>query len=410
MRKFSLFYLLAAMLLATGCESEVLDQEIKKPVIKDGQTSISITGDGMVSTRSSNGRVEFTGGYATGAGLYAGDAYATVEAVPYDGYQLVNFAGGPIGGNTNQFSGRSQYEFNIESQDWQFKVTFKKKDTKFIAVGDDGSIVYYDNGNVTTQKVGTGRWYAVTYGNGKYVAVGGYSGVGGNAIAYSSNNGETWNSTTGGTIRGLLSVTYGNSVFAAVGNGGAIAYSTDGINWVKPSINIYETFNSIAYGNGKFVAVSSNSATSIVSSNGVSWDISAMPWIARSIIFDGTRFVLLGSGGETAFSSDGTTWEIGNTVQMMNNAAKMAYGNGSYVSVCDNHYTGSKGAIFYSTDAINWTMTFIPNNNAWNDIAYGNGQFVAVGQGGDIAKSTDGVHWEVSIMGDSSLFGICFIQ
>ena len=140
MRKFSLFYLLAVMLLASGCESEMLDQEVKKPVIKEGQTSISITGDGMVSTRSTSGRVEFTGGYATGAGLYAGDAYATVEAVPYDGYQLVNFAGGPIGGNTNQFSGRNQYEFNIESQDWQFSVSFKKEYAISVSAGSGGSV------------------------------------------------------------------------------------------------------------------------------------------------------------------------------------------------------------------------------------------------------------------------------
>lgn len=36
MKKFSLFTLLAGMLLVVGCESEMLDQEIK-PILKDGQ-------------------------------------------------------------------------------------------------------------------------------------------------------------------------------------------------------------------------------------------------------------------------------------------------------------------------------------------------------------------------------------
>lgn len=58
MRKFSLFTLLAIMLLAVGCESEMLDQEIHRPVIKDGQASITIMGDSMITTRSTNGRVE----------------------------------------------------------------------------------------------------------------------------------------------------------------------------------------------------------------------------------------------------------------------------------------------------------------------------------------------------------------
>ena len=140
MRKFSLFYLLAAMLLATGCESEMLDQEIKKPVIKDGQTSISITGDGMVSTRSSNGRVEFTGGYATGAGLYDGQGYAEVEAVPYDGYQLANFTGGKVGGDLSQYNGSNKYGFRIQQSDWQFSVSFKKEYTISVSAGSGGSV------------------------------------------------------------------------------------------------------------------------------------------------------------------------------------------------------------------------------------------------------------------------------
>ena len=35
MKKFDLFILLAIMLLAVGCESEVNDQKTERPVIKD---------------------------------------------------------------------------------------------------------------------------------------------------------------------------------------------------------------------------------------------------------------------------------------------------------------------------------------------------------------------------------------
>lgn len=140
MKKFSLFTLLASMLLAVGCESEMLDQEIKKPVLKDSQASITIMGDSMITTRSTNGRVEFAGGYATGAGLYDGDAYANVEAVPYSGYQLVNFTGGPVGGNSSQFSGSSQYGFRINGQDWRFSVSFKKEYIISVSAGTGGSV------------------------------------------------------------------------------------------------------------------------------------------------------------------------------------------------------------------------------------------------------------------------------
>lgn len=139
MKKFSLFTLLAGMLLVVGCESEMLDQEIKKPILKDGQASITIMGDSMVTTRSTGGRVEFAGGYATGAGLYDGNDDAVVEAVPYSGYQLVSFTGGPINGNASQFSGASQYGFNVNGQDWQFSVSFKKEYTITVSAGTGGS-------------------------------------------------------------------------------------------------------------------------------------------------------------------------------------------------------------------------------------------------------------------------------
>lgn len=139
MKKFGLFTLLAAVLLVTGCEGEMLDQEIKRPVI-DGRASITIMGDSMVTTRSTGGRVEFAGGYATGAGLYDGDGEAVVEAVSYSGYQLVSFTGGKVGGNLSQYAGSNQYKFKIEQSDWQFSVSFKKEYTISVSAGTGGSV------------------------------------------------------------------------------------------------------------------------------------------------------------------------------------------------------------------------------------------------------------------------------
>jgi hypothetical protein len=138
MKKFSLFTLLATVLLVTGCEGEMLDQEIKKPIV-DGRANITIMGDSMVITRSTGGRVEFAGGYATGAGLYDGGGYAEVEAVPYSGYQLVSFTGGKVNGNLSQYAGSSQYGFKIEQSDWRFSVTFKKEYTISVSAGSGGS-------------------------------------------------------------------------------------------------------------------------------------------------------------------------------------------------------------------------------------------------------------------------------
>jgi hypothetical protein len=65
----------------------------------------------------------------------------------------------------------------------------------------------------------------VTYGNGLFVAVGD-----GGAIL-TSPDGVTWTPRTSGTSNTLFGVTYGNGLFVAVGDGGAILTSPDGVNW-----------------------------------------------------------------------------------------------------------------------------------------------------------------------------------
>lgn len=140
MRKLFLFCV-AFTLIATSCnKAELMDQEAHRPVVPEGKANITITGDSMITTRSTNGRVEFAGGYATGAGLYDGDATAAVAAVPYSGYQLVNFTGGPTDGSSSQFSGSTQYNFPIQKRDWRFSVSFKKEYTITVNSGGNGSV------------------------------------------------------------------------------------------------------------------------------------------------------------------------------------------------------------------------------------------------------------------------------
>ena len=97
MKKFSLFCLSLAI-LAVSCGKDVPEETgQQRPVVPGKQSSITIEGDSAVSTRATSDRVEFAGGYATGGGLYDGDADASVAAVPYSGYQLVSFSGGNFG-------------------------------------------------------------------------------------------------------------------------------------------------------------------------------------------------------------------------------------------------------------------------------------------------------------------------
>ena len=71
------------------------------------------------------------------------------------------------------------------------------------------------------------KWYSVTYGNGKFVAVANSS----NKSAY-SEDGINWTLSTMPSTASWYTVTYGNGKFVAIANeSDQAAYSEDGINW-----------------------------------------------------------------------------------------------------------------------------------------------------------------------------------
>lgn len=143
MRKLRIIYALFALLAVSCGRDELVENEVRRPVVPGKQSSVIIEGedgDGQGVTTRAGSRVEFTGGYATGAGLYDGEDDATVAAVPYSGYQLVSFTGGPVGGSSSQFSGKNQYSFNIQLRDWKFTVSFKKEYTVTVSAGTGGTV------------------------------------------------------------------------------------------------------------------------------------------------------------------------------------------------------------------------------------------------------------------------------
>ena len=143
MRKLRIIYALFALLAVSCGRDELVENEVQRPVVPGKQSSVIIEGedgDGQGATTRAGSRVEFTGGYATGAGLYDGEATASVAAVAYSGYQLASFTGGPVGGNTNQFTGSHSYSFRIQHEDWKFKVSFKKEYTVTVSAGAGGTV------------------------------------------------------------------------------------------------------------------------------------------------------------------------------------------------------------------------------------------------------------------------------
>lgn len=129
--KHSLFLCLFTLLLVSCNDEKVVDDPVKEP---ENGTSITIEGDVIdppKDSRSTDPIVYFTGGYATGAGLYNGDAEPTVAAYPEDGYEIDFFYGGPETASNKKYdyasTNKSFFQCRLGGVNHYFKCGFKEK-------------------------------------------------------------------------------------------------------------------------------------------------------------------------------------------------------------------------------------------------------------------------------------------
>ena len=138
----------------------------------------------------------------------------------------------------------------------------------YVAVSEAGAkrIMYSSDGISWTQIADTSfdgrKWKDVAYGNGTWVAVA-LQGGAAQSIAYSTDNGVSWSfadpiPANGLSTGGIQSVTYGGGRFVAVGysttSGYKALYSNDGITWSEASTFTNGNWTGVTYGNGMFVA------------------------------------------------------------------------------------------------------------------------------------------------------------
>src|SRR5690242_7122454 len=79
----------------------------------------------------------------------------------------------------------------------------------------------------------------------------------------------------------------------------------------------------------------------------------------------------------------------------------VTFGDGRFVAT--GYYTNGTGFSITSTDGTNWTPGVSDSTEILNDIAYGGGRFVAVGDNGTIVVSSDGTNWTRNASGTTNL-------
>jgi len=181
-------------------------------------------------------------------------------------------------------------------------------------------------------------------------------------------------------------------IYIAVGDAGALAISTNELDWFSRNSASSSTLNDVEYGNSTWVAVGAG-GTITTSSTGNAWSLrtSGTSVALNGIAYGTNLFVVVGNSGTVLTSPDGISWspQFAGTLLNLN---KIVYGNGQFVAV------GAQGAVLTSLDGTNWISRVSGTQESLGAIAVGEGTFCAVSAGNQtnlvVITSNDGVTWQ----------------
>lgn len=318
----------------------------------------------------------------------------TVEASDPDG-GTVSGGGVALGGTLLAATANAADKYEFEG--WQENGETVSTDTRYIFPAAADRVLtakFTERVNspwtLTTLPVSS-SWRDVVFGDNKFVA------ISDSTTAAYSTDGINWTSIKLPSY--ALSAAYGNGRFVTIPEGtSAITsmYSADGINWAESTLPLRGQWLSVAYGNGKFVAVGYGIAA--YSTNGINWTKATPPspysgaslfW--SCVTYGGSKFAVASTGstgGYFAYSANGISWTNATTTIRYRNWESIAYGNGKFVTLANG---GTSFA--YSADGAVWYEGSLPFRGSWTAIAYGDNKFVAVAPGDKFAYSEDGVIW-----------------
>ncbi|MCF0064306.1 T9SS type A sorting domain-containing protein [Dyadobacter sp. LJ419] len=309
-----------------------------------------------------------------------------------DGYMVATSADGSYWGNALIHSGSDGVTLRL-----------RYLQNHFLATGVNGRMrASYDNGKTWSSPVpnyARMNMKGAAFGNGRFVAVGNEPLITGAGSAGYSN--LIINSTDGihfspsetshlvGGAKTFNDVTFGNSMFVAVGDDAIIQTSTDGIKWNYSHVIFGKKLTGVAYGNGRFVAVGYDGLI-LWSVDGKTWQKanSAGTISYNAVGFTNGQFTLVGREGVLASSVTGINWNFRPT-GTKNELRSVAYGNGRWIAV------GTYNTVVTSLNGSTWkSQQFSPSNDHFDDICYANGQFVAVTMSGNVYTSISPNFWD----------------
>ena len=217
--------------------------------------------------------------------------------------------------------------------------------------------------------------------------------VGAGGAVYSSVDGVKWTAVNSGVATNLNALNYYGAYLAA-GDGGTILYSADTITWTPRTTGTANNLYAIGRNSGLFVAVGAK-GTIITSGDGITWTAAANSATANDlnavIPYGDSLWIAAGANGTLITSADGSNWKsvTSNTARDLKG---IAYGANAATGALTFVAVGAAGTLLTSPDTVIWTARPAIGANTLAAVNYGT-QFIAVGANGSIFTSTDGTNW-----------------
>lgn len=252
---------------------------------------------------------------------------------------------------------------------------------KFVVVGQ--GIATSADGITWTERTNpnTNTWRAVTYGNGRFVAVAG-STLGNDPRVMHSPDGITWTETIYDdatiqhdwkTVKWIEEL---KLFVAGGGSGGYIMTSYNGEIWVDQAVAGAPDIEEFAYGNGVLVGVTNQSGEVLYSTDGLTWAVEANAGVIQEDVAFGNGVFVSGSTSDTfLYSTDGITWTAGT---YFGDVPANSPPWGSIVFTGEYFVATSSEFIATSSDGINWYEAgdVFYSSGETNALFFGGGTFV----------------------------------
>jgi hypothetical protein len=190
-----------------------------------------------------------------------------------------------------------------------------------------------------------------------------------------------------------------------VGKNNTILSSSDGLTWERRTPPVSDTnalvdWRGVGFGAGRWVVVGM-STNILTSTNLVHWEL--RPHLGpgaylKDVAYAGGLWVAVGVAGAILTSPDAMEWTPRNSPVPFD-LNEITYGDGLFVVVGDA--PTRNGTILVSTNGLNWSDRTLNTGKNIRAVTYGNGLFVAALNDGQIIYGTNpaGVAWQYATTG-----------